>query len=506
MSRHSKMVNLLFVGALVLTLFGSDVGGLGVNWGTKSSHQLPPETVVQMLKDNGLKKVKLFDADPAVLNALADTDIEVMVGVANVELDAMTVKHKAEKWVKDNVVKYVENEVKITSVAVGNEPFLKDYKDTYINSTLPALQNIQKALDDAKLGDKIKASVPFNGDVYMSPPWRPLPSAGLFRPDVSDQVEDIADFLAKNNAPFIVNIYPFLSLAMGGGGFPMDYAFFDGADVITDGNVEYTNVFDANYDTCVSALKQIGHGNMTIVIGEIGWPTDGNKWANNSLASRFYNGFLPRLAANKGTPLHPGYIEVYLFGLLDEDAKSILPGDFERHWGIFDYAGQPKFDTSLGGKDNKTLVGAKNVKYQSKKWCILKPHEAHDIHKQNDGMKYACDRADCTAFADGGSCSGLIDCDKASYAFNSFFQVSNQSKASCDFGGLATQVDEDPSKGQCKFNIQIKPYDPSKPDSDSDSDSEAPSPSSFSSSHFTVAPPLALIGLALWVMTLLIFF
>ncbi|KAI3826352.1 hypothetical protein L1987_00399 [Smallanthus sonchifolius] len=492
------MVSLLFVGALVLSLFGSNVQGLGVNWGTKASRQLPPDTVVQMLKDNGIKKVKLFDADPNILDALEDTDIEVMVAVKNVELDAMTNKQNAEKWVKDNVVKYVENEVKITSVAVGNEPFLIDYKDKYINSTLPALQNIQKALDDAKLGDKIKASVPLNGDVYMSPQWRPIPSAGLFRPDVSDQVEDIADFLAKNNAPFIINIYPFMSLTMGDGGFPVDYAFFDGADGIQDGNVEYTNVFDANYDTCVSALKQIGHGNMTIAIGEIGWPTDGNKWANGSLASRFYNGFLPRIAANKGTPLYPRYIEVYLFGLLDEDAKSILPGDFERHWGIFDYAGQPKFNMSLGGKDNKTLVGAKNVKFQPKKWCILKPHETHDEKQLNESMVYACDRADCTAFADGGSCSWLAHCEKTSYALNSFFQVSNQSKASCDFGGLATEVDEDPSKDQCKFNIQIMAYGQSGSDSES--------PSSFSSSHFTVVPPLALISLSLSAMTSLFFF
>ncbi|KAM0053117.1 putative glucan endo-1,3-beta-D-glucosidase [Helianthus debilis subsp. tardiflorus] len=503
MPRHSNMVNLLFVGALVLTLFGSNVEGLGVNWGTKSSHQLPPETVVQMLKDNGLKKVKLFDADPYVLNALADTDIEVMVGVKNSELEAVSQKNNAKKWVDDNVAKYVENKVRITSVAVGNEPFLVDYKDKYINSTLPALMSIQKALDDAKLGDRIKASVPFNGDIYMSPPWRPLPSAGLFRPEVSDEVEDIADFLAKNNAPFIINIFPFFSLIMGDSGFPVDYAFFDGADGIQDGNIEYTNVFDASFDTCVSALKQIGHANMTIVIGEIGWPTDGNKWANSSLASKFYNGFLPRVTNNKGTPLYPGYIEVYLFGLVDEDAKNIAPGNFERHWGIFDYAGQPKFNTSLDAKDkNKKLVGAKNVTFQSKKWCILRSDVPHDKQKLNETMDYACEHADCSAFADGGSCSGLGECEMASYAFNSFFQMSNQSKDSCDFDGLATQVDKDPSKDQCKFNIQIKPNGHEH----IDSDSPAPSPFSFSSSHLTGVPSIALIGLALFVMTSLFFF
>ncbi|XP_076923090.1 glucan endo-1,3-beta-glucosidase 8-like [Bidens hawaiensis] len=460
---------------------------------------MDPKTVVQMMKDNGINKVKLFDAEQTTMSALSGSGIEVMIAIPNDQLAALNDYSRAKK----NVTRYnFDGGVNIKSVAVGNEPFLVDYKDKYINSTLPALQNIQKALDDAELGDKIKASVPFSGDVCLSPPWRPLPSAGLLRPDVSDQVEDIADFLAKNNAPFIINIYPFYSLALDDGDFPMDYAFFDGNDTLQDGDLEYTNVFDASYDTCVSALKQIGHGNMTIVVGEIGWPTDGYKWANNSLSTRFYKGLLPRLAAKKGTPLRPGYIEVYLFGLMDEDTKSLLPGDFGRHWGIFDYAGQPKLNISLGGKENKTLVGVKDVKFQPKKWCVLRTDVPHDGKKLNESTSYACDRADCSALADGGSCTALSDCEKASYAFNSYFQASNQSRASCDFGGLATQTDQDPSKDQCKFNIQIKSYG----EEPSNLDSEAPAPAPTSSSHFTRAPPVATIGLALSVVTSLFCF
>lgn len=481
------MVNLLLIGVIVLSLFGSNVKGLGVNWGTKSTHQLPPDTVVQMLQDNEIKKVKLFDVDSTVLNALADTDIEVMVGIKNVELEAMTNKTYAVDWVYNNVVSYVDKKVKITSVAVGNEPFLKEYEGRFINSTRPALERIQKALNDAKVGDKIKATVPFNGDIFMSPPWKPLPSAGILRPEVEDEVEEIADFLGKNNAPFIVNIHPFLSLAVGDGGFPMEYAFFNGDISIQDGDIEYTNFFDAKYDTCVSALKKIGHENMTIVVGEIGWPTDGSKWANNSLASKFYDDFLPRISAKKGTPLHPDNIEVYLFELLDEDTRSTLHGDFERHWGIFNYAGQPKFK-------NATFVGAKDVKYQSKKWCILKDDASFDKLKLTQNMLYACEIADCSAFAEGGSCSGLDDVGKLSYALNAFFQVANQSDDSCEFGGIATQVDKDPSTDLCKFNIQIKPYDPS----------ESSWTSWFSSSHITDAPSFTLLVLVFLAMGSLI--
>ncbi|MFS7918681.1 putative glucan endo-1,3-beta-D-glucosidase [Helianthus anomalus] len=126
----------------------------------------------------------------------------------------------------------------------------------------------------------------------------------------------------------------------------------------------------------------------------------------------------------------------------------------------------------------------------------------HDKQKLNETMDYACEHADCSAFADGGLCSGLGECEMASYAFNSFFQMSNQSKESCDFEGLATQVDKDPSKDQRKFNIQIKPNGHEH----IDSDSPALSPFSFSSSHLTGVPSIALIGLALLVMTSLFFF
>ena len=73
--------------------------------------------------------------------------------------------------------------------------------------------------------------------------------------------------------------------------------------------------------------------------------------------------FLPRLAANKGTPLQPGYIEVYW--LLDEDAKSTDLGNFERHWGIFRYDGQSQFAMVLLVQgQNKMLKGPRGVKYR----------------------------------------------------------------------------------------------------------------------------------------------
>ncbi|KAF7819300.1 glucan endo-1,3-beta-glucosidase 8 [Senna tora] len=443
---------------MVVGMMGWYVEGLGVNWGTQATHMLPPDTVVQMLKDNGIQKVKLFDADDSTMKALAGTSIEVMVAIPNNQLAAMNDFDRAKQWVRKNVTRYnFKGGVNIKYVAVGNEPFLKSYNNSFLNITLPALQNIQNALNEANVGDTVKATVPLNADVYESPADNPVPSAGRFRPDIADLMTQIVQFLNKNGAPFTVNIYPFLSL-YGNDDFPFDYAFFDGAaNPINDNGTPYTNVFDANFDTLVSALTAVGYGSMPILVGEVGWPTDGDKNANAGNALRFYNGLLPRLAANKGTPRRPGYIEVYLFGLIDEDAKSIAPGNFERHWGIFRYDGQPKFPMDLSGQgQNKMLIGAQNVNYLPQQWCMFNP-DAKDLSTLADNINYACTFGDCTSLGYGSSCNMLDANGNASYAFNMYYQVQNQDDMACNFQGLAKLTTHNISQGNCNFIIQIAP-------------------------------------------------
>ncbi|XP_057437679.1 glucan endo-1,3-beta-glucosidase 8-like [Lotus japonicus] len=441
---------------LVVAAAVMGVEGLGVNWGTQATHKLPPATVVQLMKDNGIQKVKLFDADDSTMAALAGSGIEVMVAIPNNQLAVMNDYGRAKQWVRKNVTRYNFNGgVNIKYVAVGNEPFLKSYNNSFLNITLPALQNIQNALNEAGVGDTVKATVPLNADVYQSPQDNPVPSAGIFRPDISGLMTQMVQFLSKNGAPFTVNIYPFLSL-YGNDDFPFDYAFFDGVpNPIIDNGIQYTNVFDANFDTLVSALKAAGYGNIPILVGEVGWPTEGDKNADVGKALRFYNGLLPRLAGNKGTPLRPGFIEVYLFGLIDEDAKSIAPGNFERHWGIFRYDGQPKFPMDLSGQgQNKLLIGAQNVKYLEPKWCMFNP-DAKDLSKLADNINYACTFADCTALGYGSSCNHLDANGNASYAFNSYFQVQNQDRMACNFQGLAKLTTDNISTPSCNFIVQI---------------------------------------------------
>ncbi|CAK9157965.1 unnamed protein product, partial [Ilex paraguariensis] len=123
------------------------------------------------------------------------------------------------------------------------------------------------------------------------------------------------------------------------------------------------------------------------------------------------------MATNKGTPLRPGPIEVYLFSLTDENQKSIAPGDFERHWGIF------------SDIKNMSLVP--------------------------ENVNYACSLSDCTSLIYGSTCNKLDVRGNVSYAFNMYFQMNNQDVEACDFQGLAKIVTRNASQGDCLFPIQI---------------------------------------------------
>ncbi|GAV68972.1 Glyco_hydro_17 domain-containing protein/X8 domain-containing protein [Cephalotus follicularis] len=444
----------------IFTLLGSanivhGSGSIGVNWGTLASHPLPPNIVVGMLKDNGITKVKIFDADSWTVSALAGTNIEVMVGIPNDQLKTLADSYgDCKDWVKENVTKHIYNGgVNIKYVAVGNEPFLTSYNGSYLNTTFPALKNIQKALNEAGHGDQIKATVPLNADVYESSTNQP--SDGDFRSDIKDLMLQIVRFFHDNDAPFVVNIYPFLSLYENDD-FPFEFAFFGGgSNPLNDKGLQYNNVFDANYDTLVWSLKKAGIPNLKIVVGEVGWPTDGNKNGNVKLAQKFYDGLLKKLASNKGTPLRPGKLEVYLFGLLDEDLKSIAPGFFERHWGIFRYDGQPKFPIDFTGQGQEKMpIGAKGVQYLPSQWCVLNKaiRNTSEVPPQVD---YACSLSDCTSLSYGSTCNNLDFVGNVSYAFNMYFQMQDQDVRACDFGGMAQLVSQNASKGTCLFPIQI---------------------------------------------------
>ncbi|CAN0897466.1 Glucan endo-1,3-beta-glucosidase 6 [Linum grandiflorum] len=459
-SHGNKFGVLIFVVVLLITASSSSAAaGLAANWGTQSTHPLPGDIVVKLLKENGFDKVKLFEADPAALKALGNSGIQVMVGIPNDLLEPLSSSVQAAiDWVQQNVSNYISKDgVNIRHVAVGNEPFLKTYKDRFVQTTFPALKNIQAALIKAGLGRQVKVTVPLNADVYQSD--NGLPSGGNFRPDIYDLMISIIKFLNENNCPLTFNIYPFLSL-YADPHFPKEYAYFDGkADPLVDGSISYTNVFDANFDTLVAALEKSGFPSMPVIVGEVGWPTDGDSNANVENAKRFNQGLIDRILQGRGTPRRSTPPDVYIFSLIDEDHKSIDPGNFERHWGVFNYDGTLKYQLNMGNRNGgKGLVPAKGVRYLKRQWCVLSPQaNVADPATLASSINYACTYADCTSLGAGSSCGTLDASGNASYAFNMYYQTMNQRKGACNFSnGLSVVTTLDPTVvGKCRFEVMI---------------------------------------------------
>ncbi|KAK9069081.1 hypothetical protein SSX86_013197 [Deinandra increscens subsp. villosa] len=448
---HSLMAVTLIA---ISILCPSRVQSIGVNWGTTASHPLPPSNVVELLKLNKITKLKLFDSNPQILEALSGSAIDVTVGIPNSALRTLNSSVKsAESWVHDNLTRYLSGRTRIEYIAVGDEPFLQRYGSQFYPFVVGAAINIEAALIRAKLSNKVKIVIPCSFDAFQSESG--LPSKGHFRPDINKTMTQVLNFLAKTRSPFFVNISPFLSYYQNKN-ISLDFALFkETAHPHHDGRRLYKNSLELSYDTLITALTVAGFPNIDIVISQIGWPTDGAPNATVSNAEIFTKGLLDYFHNRKGSPLRPRVmpLEIYIYTLLDEDQRNITAGSFERHWGLFTFDGQVKYQVDFS-QTTKGLVNAESVEYFASRWCVVN----NNINMSNASGRAmeACTNADCTALSPGSSCFNLSWPGNVSYAFNSYYQQHDQSADSCDFGGLGMITTVDPSVGSCRFNVELK--------------------------------------------------
>lgn len=338
-------------------------------------------------------------------------------------------------------------------VAVGDEPFLHRYGEEFHPFVIGAATNIQAALIRSKLESKVKVVIPCSFDSFQSE--SSLPSKGHFRSDLNKTMIQLLTFLSKHASPFFVTISPFLTLQQNKN-ISLDFTLFkESSRPHNDSHRTYKNSFDLSYDTLVTALSTAGFPKMDIVVAQIGWPTDGATNANSSIAETFMKGLMDHLHSKLGTPLRPRDppIETYLFSLLDEDQRSITTGNFERHWGVFTFDGQAKYQINFG-QGSKNLVNAQNVEYLQSKWCVV--NNNRDMSNATASALEACSVADCTALFPGGSCFNISWPGNISYAFNSYYQQHDQRADSCDFGGLGLITTVDPSVANCRFSVELR--------------------------------------------------
>ncbi|CAA0807615.1 Guanine nucleotide-binding protein subunit beta [Striga hermonthica] len=306
---------------------------IGVNYGQVADNLPPPEATAKLLRSTSIEKVRLYGADPAIIKALAGTGIGIVIGAANGDIPAMASDPNfAGNWVGSNVLPFYPAS-KIIVVTVGNEVVTLPDKGLAAQ-LLPAMQNVQNALNAASLGGKIKVSTVHSMAVLsQSEP----PSGGAF--GYGDILKPLLDFHSANGSPFMINPYPFFAYQSDPRPETLSFCLFqpNAGRVDSGTGIKYMNMFDAQVDAVHSALKGMGFKDVEIVVAETGWPYKGdpNEVGPSLDNAKAYNGnLINHLKSKVGTPLMPGKsVDTYIFALYDEDMKP-GPGS-ERAFGLY---------------------------------------------------------------------------------------------------------------------------------------------------------------------------
>ncbi|XP_020214799.1 glucan endo-1,3-beta-glucosidase [Cajanus cajan] len=321
---------LLLLGILSSIVIGAQ--SVGVCYGGNGNNLPTKQGVVDLYKSNRIGKIRLYYPDEGALQALRGSNIEVILGVPNDQLQSLTNAAAATNWVNKYVKPYSQA-VKFKYIAVGNEVHPGDAAS---GSVLPALQNIHNAISSANLG-QIKASTAI--DTTLLGKSYP-PKDGVFSDSASPYIRPIIDFLNKNGAPLLANVYPYFAYANDQQNIKLDYALFTKQG---KNEVGYQNLFDALLDSLYAALEKVGAPNVKVVVSESGWPSQGGVGATVENAGTYYRNLIAH--AKGGTPKRPnGPIETYLFAMFDENQKQ--GPEIERHFGLFRPDKSPKYQLS----------------------------------------------------------------------------------------------------------------------------------------------------------------
>ncbi|KAK4373596.1 hypothetical protein RND71_008980 [Anisodus tanguticus] len=419
-----------------------------------ATQKLVPSMVVDLLLQNGIPELKLFSPSQYVLPAFANSSIGLSVMFQENQLRWMNNSKDIHDWIEKYIKKHVDEGVDIRYLYVGNEPFSRKYKKRTFDDVVYYLGEARKSLDRHNLSH-IKTTTAHFTDILTNVT---KPSEGDFREDIKELMINLLKFLKETNSPLVINIFPIYLVASKE--MPVDFAFFDEHSnyTIKDGPHIYNNIFTLTYDTLVSALTKAGYPDTDIIVGQIGWPTDGYQNANPKNAERYHRGLLRYLKRNEGTPLRPNRtIDVYITALSDENRMITQWGEYQRHWGIYRHDGSPKYkiDFSMQDRDSEPTTAKGTVKMPNR-WCRYNDNIFNGSkEKVMEHVNYTCSKSDCTLLSPGATCDNLNFTWNASFAFNMYFQMNSQKTNYCDFNGYGYITTNDPSTPTCRFPIEI---------------------------------------------------
>ncbi|XP_004497650.1 glucan endo-1,3-beta-glucosidase 12 [Cicer arietinum] len=452
---------------LSLIASSSEAGSVGINYGRVANNLPTPTKVVELLKSQGINRVKLYDTDATVLTALANSGINVTVAMPNELLSAAAADQSfTDTWLQANIIKYYPS-TQIEAIAVGNEVFVDPQNTT--NYLVPAMKNVHASLVKQNLDNAIKISSP----IALSALQSSYPtSSGSFKPELIEPViKPMLEFLRQTGSYLMVNAYPFFAYAANSDTISLDYALFkENPGVIDSGNgLKYNNLFDAQIDAVNAAMSALQYDDVKVTVSETGWPSlgDNNEIGAGGDNAASYNGNLVRHVLNgSGTPLRPrDPLNVFLFALFNENQKTGPTS--ERNYGLFYPSEEKVYDIPLTvaqvnksslsppsgtGRSQVPVTGDVSPSNAGVTWCVASGDTSEE--KVQHALDYACGEggADCAPIQPGAMCYNPNTLEAhASYAFNSYYQKKSRGVGTCDFGGAAYVVTQAPRYGKCEF-------------------------------------------------------
>ncbi|EFJ14607.1 hypothetical protein SELMODRAFT_234441 [Selaginella moellendorffii] len=304
----------------------------GINYGRVADDLPSPLQVAALAKRENITHIKIFDADPVVLQAFRGTDVGVVVTVPNDEIPAVAANLPGARfWFDAYASPFI---AEITTILVGNE--VLKFSPHMSTILVPAMQNLYQILRAHDLADKIKISTPHAMDVLEKNSSSP-PSNGMFRQQHVSTMQNLLEFLSISRSFFVLNVYPYFAFREDKGAtLSAEFALLQSPkNSVTDPNTSfrYSNLLDAQLDAVYAAIEKLGYMNLRIVIGETGWPTAGGFGATMQNAAIFMRNIICRTQDVEGTPARPAYtIQAFVFSMFNEDLKHNL---MEQNFGLF---------------------------------------------------------------------------------------------------------------------------------------------------------------------------
>ncbi|KAK7272230.1 hypothetical protein RJT34_28706 [Clitoria ternatea] len=360
MATSSFLFRFLFLLLTISDLFEQNHGlNFGINYGQIANNLPSPSRVALLIKSLNVSRIKLYDADPNVLSAFSNSNVEFIIGLGNEYLQSMRDPSKAQSWIQQHVQPYI-SQTKITCINVGNEVFDKNDSQLTMN-LLPAMQSVYNALVNLGLAQQVTVTTAHSFNILSN---SFPPSSGTFRQDLIQYIQPLLNFHSQIKSPFLINAYPFFAYKDKPDQISLNYVLFQPNPGYTDPNtnLHYDNMLYAQIDAVYAAIKALGHTDIEVRISETGWPSKGDPdevGATPENAEIYNSNLLRRIEQKQGTPANPSVpIDIFVFALFNEDLK---PGPVsERNYGLYYPDGNPVYNIGLQGYLPEMVIESKS--------------------------------------------------------------------------------------------------------------------------------------------------